>query len=178
MKIYDQAPEEVRTRVAALLEKFHTDLLAARVVVDLLMVSLDGDEGDAVMLHGHACFAVIRITSTKERAAGRGDAEMLIDGAKYEAMSGAQRDALLDHELYHLNVAKDRFGVFKIDSGDRPQLKMRQHDHEFGWFDAIAKRHGAASFEVQQAEAFRRGSGQLSFGWDVGGRTTAAKSTP
>ena len=42
-------------------------------------------------------------------------------------------------------------GNVRRDDIDRPLLRIRKHDHQFGWFDAVARRHGKHSIEVQQA---------------------------
>jgi hypothetical protein len=40
---------------------------------------------------------------------------------------------------------------------------MKLHDREFGWFDAIAARHGAASCEVQQVTKLVEEAAQIYF---------------
>lgn len=176
-KFYDLAPDEVRTRVDALLAKHYPQFKTIGLRIDLLIAKFDDDnDGEsAVMLHGYPCKAVVRITSAKERAAGRGDAEITIDEKIYEEMTEEERDALLDHELYHLQL-KTKDGMPLSDAHNRPVLKMRLHDHQFGWFDEIARRHGGHSSEVQQANAFRAKSGQQCFGWDLPGKVSQAKA--
>lgn len=164
MKIYSLADDDTRDRVTRLIEQHHRDLLAAKVRVELIFLNRDDDSEDPVLkLHGVAALAIASIIPTKPRAAGRGDCEILIDEAAYEKLSSESKDALLDHELQHFEVAKDRRGVFRIDSQDRPKLKTRHHDHDFGWFDIIAQRHGKASLEVQHARSFAKACGQLYF---------------
>jgi hypothetical protein len=175
-KFYDVASDEVRNRVTALIERFHPDLKASGLTLDLLWAKSE-DDSPAVMLHGYACLAVVRITNAKERTAGRADSEIVIDKERYEKLSELSRDALLDHELFHLTCAKDKFGAFKIDEHHRPLLKMRLHDREFGWFDAIASRHGEHAMEVIQARLFAKDAGQVYFGFDAGAqvpKTSAA----
>lgn len=163
MKTYETCPKHVADRVAAMIKKFHPDLLKCKVKVDLLFVSTDAD-GPALTLHGYACAAVVRKLGSKDRAAGRGDAEIVIDKEGYMTMGDPERDALLDHELYHLVVALDRDKRPKADGEGRPVLKLRKHDREFGWFDEIARRHGEHSGEIQQARALlSNGGGQLYF---------------
>lgn len=163
MKTYDPAPEHVRTSLDAVLKRFYQDTLqAVDINVDLIYVSSDS-EAPAVSLSGYPCLAVVKIMGPKDRAMGRGDAEIVIDRDAYEKMDDNERTALLDHELYHLELKTDEFGKPEFDDHQRPKLKMRLHDHQFGWFDAIAKRHGEASQEVQQAQAFAQTSGQLYF---------------
>lgn len=164
-KVYDQAPDEVRDRCVALIRKYHPDLEKVALRLDLLCASTDSEDAHAVTLGGYPCLAVVRIVSAKDRAKDVGDAEITIDRDAYEAMTSEQRDALLDHELYHLNIVRDRAGQPKRDDHGRPKLKMRKHDFNVGWFHEIARRHGAASIEVQQATEFVHENGQLYFGF-------------
>lgn len=165
MKTYDQAPDEVRERVIALIKKYHPDLELVQLRVDLLMASTDTEDAHAVTLGGYPCLAVVKIVGPKERAKGCGDAEIVIDRDAYEAMSSAKRDALLDHELYHLEITRDKMGRPKKDDHQRPKLKMRKHDFQFGWFAEIARRHQENAIEVQQAQAFIAEQGQTFFGF-------------
>jgi hypothetical protein len=163
MKTYDPAPEHVADLLKAVLKRFYSETLeAVDLTVDLIYASSD-TEAPAVSLGSYPCLAVVRIMGPKDRAMGRGDAEIVIDRDAYEKLDDNERTALLDHELYHLELKTDDFGKPEFDDHQRPKLKMRLHDHQFGWFDAIAKRHGDASQEVQQAQAFSQTSGQLYF---------------
>jgi hypothetical protein len=62
------------------------------------------------------------------------------------------------------------------DDLDRPKLRVRKHDHQFGWFDSIARRHGPASFEVQQYRKFNESHRQLWLEFEDGPRI-AKKTT-
>jgi hypothetical protein len=148
----------------------HHDLEEVDANVCVLMATAAKDDkgkalAPAVKLHGVACAATVRIVSYKDRVAGREDAEILVDADLWEEASDPERVALLDHELHHLEVQRDDDGHPKSDDCGRPKLKMRHHDHDFGWFDAIARRHGDASYEVKQAKAFADQNGQLYWGW-------------
>lgn len=153
-KTYHPCPDSVRDRMNAMITKYHPDLKGAGVSIDLVFVSHEEEDADkpALMLHGYACLAVVRRIPLKDRAMGRGDAEIVIDEFRYDELKAKEQDALLDHELYHLVVVKEADGVkVRRDAIARPVLKMRKHDREFGWFDAIARRHGENSNEVRQA---------------------------
>lgn len=165
-KTFDPAPDEVRDRVIALMKRFHPDLELVQLRVDLLFASTDAEDAHAVTLGGYPCLAVVKIVGPKERAKGLGDAEIVIDRDAYEAMSDAQRDALLDHELYHLEIVRDKLGRPKRDDYQRPKLKMRKHDFQFGWFAEIARRHQENAIEVQQARAFAVEQAQTFFGFN------------
>lgn len=144
-------PDECATRVAHLNKLFHPDLIAAGVTFDLLSVATDGD-GPALTLHGVEADAIVSTTNVKQRAKGAADVEIVFDEAKYLFMSDAEKDALVDHELEHVELKRDaKTNSVKLDCRGRPKIKMRPHDAEFGWFTSVAERHGEASGEIQQA---------------------------
>lgn len=161
MKTYDRASQDILTRMNAVIEKFHDGLKRAEVSIDVLVIS--GDEGHALFLRGRACDGVVRIIGLKDRVKGLADAEITLDKSRWDAMTAAERDALLDHELYHLMVRYDDDGQFLTDDAHRPKLRMRPHDIEFGWFVEIARRHGSASGEVQAATIIKKQYGQILF---------------
>lgn len=151
MKTYTQCPPDVAELAASLIKKHRPDLRKAGVTIDLLFVATDG-EGAALQLHGYACAAVVRKLSAKDRAAGRSDAEIVIDHAQWCDLAPDTRRALLHHELHHLELKLDGKARVQTDSAQRPVLQLRKHDHQFGWFKEIAALYGRASLEVQQAE--------------------------
>lgn len=163
MKTYDPAPKEVHDRVKALIKRFYPDLENVGLRVDVLMAATDDESGHAVTLHGYPCDATIKILGAKDRAMDRGDVEIVIDNERYDSMGEKERDALIDHELYHVELKRDRHNKVKLDPYGRPQIKMRLHDFEAGWFHEIARRHGKNSGEVQQARALMGEHGQLYF---------------
>jgi len=165
MKTYDQAPPEVHERVKKLIKRYHPDLEKVGLRVDLLMASTDTDDGHAVTHQGYPALAIVRIITLKDRAKECGDAEIVIDRDAYEAMEDEQRNALLDHELYHLEIMRDKLGQPKRDDHARPKLKMRKHDVQVGWFHEIARRHAEHSHEVRQATEIYEQNGQLYFGF-------------
>jgi hypothetical protein len=151
-----------------LVGKFHDDIEQAGVTFDLCMCHAETDAngdptGPAIVHQGAAAAGVCRITSLKERAMGRADVEISLDGDRWEDWTQEQRNALIDHEVFHVIVRKDQLGAFLLDDLGRPKLSMRDHDYQFGWFTAIAERHGAASFEVQQATLMAQQHGQVLF---------------
>lgn len=149
--------------------------------IDFIFVFADPDEDGkpykpALKLHGAPAYAIIKPVGLKDRSVGHGDVEVRIDGDQwngYEAkeglhegrppMDGGKRVALIDHELYHLVVKRDAEDEIVRDHLGRCLFRLRPHDWQFGWFDAIAARHGVHSFEVQQATAIVKRAGQLYF---------------
>ena len=165
MITYSPADTDVLDRVARLMQTHHGMLVDYRVRVDCLFAHPDLDEdgapkGPPVTLNGYPCAAKVRITPPKDRAKGCGDVEILIDHDAYQELSDAERDALIDHELQHVESSGE------FDDMGRPKLSLRLHDHSFGWFDCIVARHGRAALELRQFERFYRGTYQpFWLGW-------------
>ena len=168
MKTFSQAPD-VGLVIERMQEAHHEDL--DEVTISALF-AFDNESSLPVLKHqGYPAGATVRITALKDRALGVADAQIIVDRAGWLALSGRQRDALIDHELTHLEVkteeeegAKDPVAVYDVLG--RPKLLMRKHDHQFGWFDEVAQRHGEASPEVRQARVLMEKSGQLYFDFE------------
>ncbi len=152
-KIYAPAPSGVAERVAHLVKVFHSDLHNAGIKVDLISVADDDpDVEDALKVRGIPAYACVRVVDIKGRTMGRGDAEIVLDEGKWLTLPDATRDAVLDHEIEHLELqVNPKSKKPKLDCRGRPKLKIKLHDAEFGWFNSIARRHGAASIECRQA---------------------------
>lgn len=139
--------------------------LTKRVRVDYLFAYGERDDdgnlcGDALTLRGMKALGVCRKISLKDRAKGMGEAEITLDADWWEQADDAERRALLDHELTHIQVCL-RDGLPVMDRDTRVKIKMRKHDVEFGWFASVAKRHGQASQERIQAKSIADQYGQL-----------------
>lgn len=134
-----------------LMIKYHPDLDSVALKIDFLFVFRDPDgEAPAIMHQGHRALGLGSITKLKDRVKGLGDCEIQIDGDAWPDMPESDKLALLDHELEHFEVRRDKkTGDFQWDDINRPLLKRREHDREFGFFDNIARRHGASSIEVK-----------------------------
>lgn len=151
-KIYSPADGEVEARGNTMLKLYHEELGAVGLKIDYIFIRSDKEGEHALKHQGYNAAAVVRIINQKDRTMGRGDAEIVIEYDDWAGMDDDQRDALLDHELFHLRLAKDAEGGIKRDDLNRPLLKMRKHDHQFGWFVDVAVRHGRAAMEVRQAK--------------------------
>lgn len=186
MPIYEQDSGTIERIATRMLEKYHQPLADAGVKIDYLLAKAKRDNngdatGPALKLHGYQCAAVVKILSAKDRAKGLGDAEIVVDGDRWHEWSEEEQEALLDHELQHLELKTDEHGCVIRDDLDRPTLRCIKHDHQFGWFDAIARRHGAAAFEVQQAQAFLRDVDRVQKyfpGFEIAERDEAAVKSP
>lgn len=154
-------PDELRFLHDAI-DSYHGDRLqGVRVGMLMALAPVDEETGEikapALKHHGWPCLALARIVPTKDRVAGLPDAMIYVDGDAWKGMTKAERLALIDHELTHFDFPAKR----GEDCHGRPKLKLRPHDHEFGWFDEVAERHRLASQEVRQAQRFATTCGQL-----------------
>lgn len=165
--------DEILSRFAS-----HKPLLDANVTVDLVFAFGERDEDgnlltNALNKNGIPALGITRKISLKDRALGRADAEIALDGDWWQQKSSEeQQAALLDHELHHI-ACKMKKGQFCYDNLGRPELKLRKHDVEVGWFACIAERHGANSVEQIQAKIVLDRFGQYLFPSLVASNTTA-----
>lgn len=161
MKTYSQASDDVLRTIERIREEFHAPDLDGVTVAALFVYDMEATE--PVLTHGgYPAQAMCRITPVRDRALGVADAVIVIDRSHWLTLNVQAREALIDHELYHLErVVDEDTELPKTDAVDRPKLRIRKHDHQFGWFDAIAERHGEASPEVRQAKQLIAATGQL-----------------
>jgi len=176
MSTYEKArpSHEVHSIASEIRDQYHAELDEVEVTVGIMFAygtkSKNGKiTSPALKHHGVKAAAIVKINGLKARAEGLPDATIFIDGDEWSKWSEDRRRAILDHEFYHLEVARggEDDEVLSDDLG-RPKLKMRPHDFEVGWFMAIANRHGEASLEVEQAKSLANPRGQLLFPWFEG----------
>jgi hypothetical protein len=167
VKTYSQASDDVLRIIEAIRSQYHSPDLDG-VIIGARFV-YDTEASEPVLKHGgYPAQAVCRITPVADRAMGMPDALITIDRSNWISLTPAQRNALIDHEITHLERAVEKeTGLPKFDAVDRPKLKMRRHDHQLGWFDRVADRHGKASAEVRQATALMQESGQIYWDFEV-----------
>lgn len=179
MPTFQRCEKSVDTAANQLLNKFetHKPLLIAEVKIDFVFAFADKDEktgaplNDALTHNGIKALGVARKIPLKDRALGRGDAEIALDGDHWAKCTAEEQDALLDHELHHIAVKMDRQGNIQYDDLGRPLIVLRKHDVEVGWFKCVAERHGLASVERIQARAIMDNVGQY-FWPDIAPRLT------
>ena len=180
MPTFRRCDDSVPAMARELMRRFetHAPLLDARVNIDFVFAFGDRDEvtgeltSGALKKNGVKALGIARKLPPKDRALGRADAEIALDGDDWQDSNEDERRALLDHELHHL------VPTGKTDDMDRPMLKLRPHDFEFGWFKVIAARHGVASQERIQAKAVMDDAGQYfwpAMSQDLSGQTRIQK---
>lgn len=154
------------------MRRWHPDLVKYGVTVAVLEAHAARDKegqpkGPALKLHGEQCWAVVQINSQKDRAEGKTDATITVDGDRWEELSDESALAVMDHELYHLAVCPDdeNEGAILLDDCNRPKLKMRMHDFVIGGFSQIIDRHGVNAVEAKQYIDLNKVMTQKTFAW-------------
>lgn len=183
MPTFQRCSKEVDKMAADIIDQFesHKPLYDAKVKVDFVFAYSDKDEKTgapinyALSKNGMKALGVCRKISLKDRALGRGDAEIALDADWWTEATVEEQCGLLDHELHHIEVKIDDRGVV-TDDLHRPVLKMRKHDVEVGWFKIIALRHGVFSQERIQAKQILTNSGQY-FWPEIAGQVQHTDST-
>ena len=169
MPTYDPAPADVQDLAMEVMAKYHGDLVEAGVTIGTLFAKGTRAENGtkkshAVKVGGYPCLAKVKVNSAEKRAEGLPDATITLDSdddTGWPEWSEEERIAVLDHELEHLEILRDRDGQIKSDDRGRPKLRCKLHDWRCEGFAVIAKRHGSAAPEVQSALHFRDDYGQL-----------------
>ena len=155
MPNYEKPNEEIKDLVDDVLRKYHSAKAQAGLLVDVIMARPKTDEngdpvGHAITHAGYRALATIKICSLKERVAHGADCQMTIDAWHFEQCTTRQREAIVDHELTHVELMIDDHGNVKRDDAERPRLRIRKHDQHFGWFDCVARHFGEDSTEIMQ----------------------------
>lgn len=171
---YEKCGSDVEEIVARVAEKWHPELIEHGVRIGCLYAfnasednDNDGDASDehALKLNGYPAAAIVRKTNLRERASGLPDAQIVIDQKTWEDLTDEQHDALIDHELTHLELSRGDDGRVKTDDRGRPKIKMRLHDFEIGGFREVASRHHEDALEVRALRNLAATDGQLLFGF-------------
>lgn len=157
---YEKASDDVFKVLHEAISKYRTDLVQAGFAV-AIRTAFDPDGGPAIKLRGHACAATIKHIASKDRLFWQCDALIDIDEAVWDSLSDAQRMALFDHELHHIELRMDRNEKIKRDANGRPKWRNIPHDYELGGFADMLRRHKANSMEVLCVKAAARRCDQL-----------------
>lgn len=165
MSTYQQADKEIYDLAEEILSEFptHKPIVDAGVKIDIVVAYGTQDENGEIMSnalnhHGNKALGICRILKLKDRAMGRGDAEISLDGDWWRTADIYEQRALLDHELHHIAIKGDEP---ETDDLGRPKLRLRKHDTDIGWFGIVAERHGEHSMERKQAKQIADAYGQF-----------------
>jgi hypothetical protein len=145
----NEHPNEYRL-LQKLLAAYHEDVREARFVLAWCR-SWKRD------VDGHQKLGMCRKATDLDRELAPFDFVVLLNEGFWTdpSVTDEQREALLDHELCHAEVALDKYGSPKRDGRDRLIFRIRRHDVEE--FTCIGERHGLWKRDLEQfAAALRR----------------------
>lgn len=171
MTTYAKCSDVEHKFLKQIIKDHYPDIKKCEVTFDLIYAYAEKDKdgnpnGPALKLHGYSCAAIIKHTKLIERVCGRRDVLIQLDGDIWEDFTIQEKTALLDHELYHIELKETSPGVFETDGVGRPLIKMRNHDFQIGGFHEIIKRNGRAALEAQNLGQAADPHGQLTFNFD------------
>jgi hypothetical protein len=136
---YQKCDETVRELLDELLEKYRGDLVDAEATIELLF-AFGGIRKEGMLVLGRC-----KINSLQDRAEGKCDVTITLDGDRWPHLPDKRRRALLHHELSHI----EDWDVEDHGTDDlgRPALKARHGDWSFDGFDRILDLYGDQSIE-------------------------------
>jgi hypothetical protein len=137
----------------------HHALLADEGVTVSAIFSYQDDGQHALKCNRYPAAATIKPSTLEQRARGAADVWLKIDKMTWMGLTDAQREALIDHELSHIERGD------KEDSLGRPKLTTRIHDYRLEGFTDVVHRHGENAIESVQARGFAQSYQQMAFAW-------------
>jgi hypothetical protein len=143
VKTYREAGGDVLKLLERLKQDRYPDLVEAAATIEVLACF------GGLKLRGWPAHALVKVNSHEQRVAGLSDARIVLNGDSWEEQSDGEKEAILEHELYHLEVLREPGGAVKTDDCHRPRLKLKPHDFEVCGFYAIIERHKTAAKEMQ-----------------------------
>ena len=158
---YQIADDDVLRLCARVMKESHPRLQEAGVKVGILFAF--NSDGNAVSHGGYPALAKMKPVSLKDRVSKEYDAELIIDESAYRELREEQREALIDHELSHINTVdlKDEelkevrmhdedAPSWKLDDLGRPKLRSVLGDWNVGdGFSLVVARHGQWAIEYE-----------------------------
>ena len=169
-KVYEKADDNVMAVMRDALSRYHPELHALGPRVGITMITPNKDvenhpTAPTVAINGQSCAATIRKVEPKERVQNNLDLEIKVDSYHWEKLSPAERLALMDHELTHVEIVRGSDGQPKQHDDTRPKLRLRPDEIYFTGFASVIERHGSAALEYQSLKNINDKWGQQFFDW-------------
>lgn len=161
---YEECSGEIYKMADILVRRGHPDLAAANA--QLTLVFAYNEETPPIISNGYPAIAQIKKTNLLNRVCGLKDAIIIIDGKKWAEWSEERRRAVLDGELYRLEVQRDKEGAIKEDDAGRPVLALKTPDFKIEGFDEMVRRHGPEAIEAEAITTIINKWGELEFNFE------------
>lgn len=149
-KVYEEAPPAAYDLLRRALAH-HPELVQHELAVKLVFVSkLDRDEElvRCLRCHGANADAIISLFRGKQRLYNPGlDAEITIDLAVWKDADERRQLALLDHEITHLELVRNKDMSVRLMDDGRPRYKLKPDDFTLTGFYATVRRYGEHATE-------------------------------
>lgn len=149
------ADKKLHDIVYRVMSKYHPDLKKAGIKATVFLVKSISRSGEVLdnepvlKCNGHGASATIRRASRSELQLGSGDVIIEIDSFVWrEHLREKSRVALIDHELCHIGLRRNKNGKIHMNPNGRPAIELIHHDIEIGLFYDVVKRHGKESIEI------------------------------
>jgi hypothetical protein len=167
-----RADSETMDLMVRVMRECHKELVEAKVRVGILFASVELDQngrpmGIPVRCHGTPAAAKVKLISRRKRLEGIPfEAIIEIDEHRWDLLTEEGQEALLDHELTHLQLKRDKDSNLPIaDDDGRPKLKMRPDDWSLTGFADVVRRRGHMALEAQSFKELYDRYGQMLFPW-------------
>lgn len=150
--IYEKAGQSIKDMVYSAMEQYHPELHQLEPEIAVLIVRKldeDGEAYHALKCHGAEAAATIKVTSRRRRVLVDFDLEINIDGLTWDSIPERSKLALLDHELTHVVISKDKQGAPRQDDLGHYVFKLRPDDYTINGHFAVVERHGQFALEAQ-----------------------------
>jgi hypothetical protein len=171
--MYRKADPDTAEMLGRVMKECHKLLVEATVRVGVLLASTEIDQegrpkSAPVKSHGVPCVAKTRLINRKQRLQGVPfEAVIEIDEHRWELMTEEAQEAVIDHELTHLELKRDPDTNLPLSDDDgRPKLKLLPDDWVLTGFADVVRRRGRWAIEAQAIKDLHDHYGaQLLFPW-------------
>ena len=134
-----------------IIKQHRDDLTEAKAKFTLLLAFSDDSEKPALKRRGKAVAGRVVVNSTQDRAEGKADATITVDGESWGLRSETRRRALLHHELCHVGCHRGQ----RHPDG-RPKLFGVDADWETDGFDEVVAIYGDDAQERRNLNAIEQ----------------------
>ena len=167
--IYEEAEREdlVYNTIENLIKE-NDDLDDLRILVNsgclykVLYAENEDDSKPSVVCKGNPAYAVVRVVSNIDRVTKKYHFEIIIDKDYwFNHLSPEEKESLIYHELYHVNIARTSKGEYKYNPDESIKIRLRKHDLQYEGFSKVIEKFGKDSIDFKNYIAFSKSLGRF-----------------